>query len=65
MMKMAITNRLINFQIDTGTMCNIFRKEDLSEGMVVHPTQKVLYFYNGAKAKSASECTVEMTNLKT
>lgn len=61
---MEVEGRPVKFQVDTGATCNVIRRGDMAEGVVIEPTSQTLSMYSEHKMKPMGKCQLKLQNPK-
>ena len=59
-----VKRRQIKFQIETGAMCNVIRRQDVPIATRLEQTKQVLTLYDGSRIEPLGRCTLEVRDPK-
>ena len=62
---LSASGKDIRFQVDTGAMCNVVRREDLPDNVDIQPTSQVLSMFNRQRVTPAGKCELKLRHPRT
>ena len=52
----------VKFQLDTGAICNVLKRNEVSKETKIMPTTQMITLYDGSRVKPCGKCRVKVTN---